>query len=186
MKIEKNSKVIFHYTIKDVDGSLLGNSNEDGPASYVHGYNLLLPKLEDALQGKEPGQKFDVSIEPHEGYGEHVDDLVFEVEKKIFHSDEDLVVGMEFQDANSGQSVRVVELRGDKVLVDANHPFAGKPLVFSVTVDSVEKANDAEIQEIQQMIAHHSHGCGCGCGCGDDDCEHDDECGCGGCHGGCC
>lgn len=182
MKIEKNAKVVFNYTIKDSAGMVLGASSDYDPASYIHGYNLLLPKLEDALNGKEAGDTFDVAVSPEEGYGEHMEDLVIEVDKAIFHADGELAVGMEFQDEHSGNVVRVVELRGDKVLVDANHPFAGKDLLFSVKVENVDKAEAAELEELQQMLAHHSHGCSCGCG--DEDCG-EDSCGCDCCSGGC-
>lgn len=187
MKIENNSKVVFDYTIKDGAGNILGSSQTEEPATYIHGYNLLLPKLEETLAGRKAGESFEIEIAKSESYGEHLEDLVFEVDKEIFHSDETLKVGMEFQDEHSGGCVRIVEMRGDKVLVDANHPFAGKDLFFSVTVKNVEKASAAEIDEIQQMIAHHSHSCGCGCDCGDGcdcddetDCTCGDECGC--CH----
>lgn len=192
MKIENNSKVVFDYTIKGADGAILGSSSSDEPATYIHGFGLLLPKLEKTLVGKKAGESFELHIPKSEAYGEHIEDLVFEVDKGIFNYEETLEVGMEFQDEYSGNFVRIAEVRGDKVLVDANHPFAGKDLFFDVCIKNVEKASDAEIKEIQKMLMQqHSCGCGCSCddgSCGDDDCNcesycDDNDCSCG---SGCC
>lgn len=173
MKIEKNSNVQFHYVIKTADGTVLGSSKDDAnePASYIHGYRLLLPALEDAFTGHEAGDIFDVAVSKDEGFGDYSNDLVFELEADVFQSDKALEVGMEFADEHSGNSLRILELRGDKVLVDANHPFAGKDLVFSVTIEDVNQASDAQIAELMHMLSEHAHGCSCGC--------HDDNCDCG-------
>lgn len=178
MKIDNNAQVQFKYTIKDIDGTILASSDDNEPATYIHGYSLILPKLEESLTGRSAGDTFDVTVSKDEGYGDRLDELVFEVDKAIFHAAEELQVGMEFQDEYSGNTVKIVELRGDKVLVDANHPYAGRDLVFSVTVDDVKPASDEDIKAIQKMIEEHSHDCSCGChdGCGD-------ECHCG---DGCC
>lgn len=178
MKIEKNSNVQFHYTISDTSGNFLSSSDEDGVASYICGYNLILPKLEEALVGHEKGEAFDVPISKNDAFGDRNDELIFEVDANIFHSDSPLEVGQEFTDDYSGNTVRVIELRGEKILVDANHPFAGKDLVFSVKIEDVSKATDEQISEL--MRALNSHSCGCGCG------DHEHDFGCDSCGGGCC
>ena len=176
MKIEQNTQVEFSYTISDATGAVLARSEENDHATYIHGYGLILPKLETALAGKSAGETFTVFVPKDEGYGEYEKELVFEVDKSIFHTD-NLTVGMEFEDERSGNSVKVLELRDDKVLVDANHPYAGKDLTFEIKVEKVEASKDEDINALQEMLSQRSHGCGCGC--------HEDSCGCHGADGGC-
>lgn len=186
MKIEKDTSVKFNYVIKNSNGEVLASSTDDGEdsASYIHGYTLILPKLEEALEGHKEGDTFDVLIKKEDAFGDRSDELIFEVEKDVFHSDTPLEVGMEFSDEHSGHTVRIAELRNDKVLVDANHPFAGLDLTFSVTVGELRKASEEEIEELMRMLSTHSHSCGCGCHDSgvSDSCACGDGCGdCGAC-----
>lgn len=163
MKITNKARVQFKYTIKSSEGEILSSSEQNGPAVYIHGYKLILPKLEESLEGLKAGEKIKVEIPMSEGFGERQDDLIFEVDAKIFHSDEDLEVGTEFEDQHSGNVVKILELRGEKVLVDANHAFAGKDLVFEIEIEKVELATNKEIEQIQE-IQKYAHSCSCGCG----------------------
>jgi FKBP-type peptidyl-prolyl cis-trans isomerase SlyD len=116
----------------------------------------IIPGLEAALVGKSVGDKFNVSIEPAQAYGEIDPEMVQVVSKRMFE-DMELEVGMQFHaDVSHGSGIiTVTEIDGDDVTVDGNHPLAGETLIFDVEVIDVRPATADE-------LAHgHVHGAGC-------------------------
>ena len=174
MSITKNSYVTIEYTLKDEAGEVLDSSSEMGPLEYVQGLGMIISGLETAMMGKKAGDEFSVDVEPKDAYGEYDDSLVFTVDRKQFPPEVKVEVGMEFETEGShGGAVRVIDIAGDKIKIDANHPLAGEKLHFDIKVLSTRMATD---EEIGQFFSHS-----CSCGCGD---EGDGaSCGCGGCSG---
>src|ERR1700733_14270989 len=89
VKIQPNAFVSLDYTLHDADGELLDSSDAEGegeghPIDYVHGYGMLVPGLEAALVGLETGDEREIVVSAEEGYGEHDEDLVLEVERSEF------------------------------------------------------------------------------------------------------
>ncbi len=175
MKIERDTTVNVEYTLKNKNGDILDSSQAMGPLEYIHGYGMIIPGLERALEGKEEGESFKKEVPPSEAYGEVVDDLIMETNRSQFPEGLELKTGMEFE-AGNGQTTRVAVIKkidGDNITVDMNHPLAGETLYFDVKVISVKKTSEEELQALVQSM---SHSCGCGdtgsCGCG----------GCSGCH----
>ena len=134
MPIEKNQVVLFHYSVRDEQGNEVENSRGGKPNAYLHGHGNIVPGLENALTGKTIGDKFDVSVQPAEGYGEHYAELVQQVPREAFEGVEHLEPGMQFQ-ADTGAGPRlftITEVNGETVTVDGNHPLAGQDLVFDI------------------------------------------------------
>ncbi|MBA5762717.1 peptidylprolyl isomerase [Vibrio sp. 404] len=175
MKIEKNVVVSLAYQVKLEDGAVVDQSTVEAPLDYLHGNNNLISGLEAALEGKVAGDKFDVTIAPEDGYGEHSDELVQRVPANVFHGVEQIEVGMRFlADTDQGPiPVEVTEVDGDEVVVDGNHMLAGHTLTFVVEVVAVREAT---AEEIEHGHVHQAGGC-----CGGHDHDHDHE---GGCCGG--
>jgi FKBP-type peptidyl-prolyl cis-trans isomerase SlyD len=110
--------------------------------SYVHGgYGQLFDKLEQALEGKQPGESLQVQLEPEEAFGEYDAELL-RVEPASRYGD-GLSVGMEVEEDE--QIYRVTEVAGGSVVLDANHPLAGMALRFSVVVLDVRAATQEEL-----------------------------------------
>ena len=86
MQISKNSAVEFHYTLSEA-GEQIESSVNDAPLSYIHGSEGMLPGLEKALEDKSAGDKFSVTLEPSESYGERVDDLIQRIPLKHLQGD---------------------------------------------------------------------------------------------------
>ena len=150
--IQPNARVVLEYTLKDDKGAVLDSSDaEDGePIVYVHGYGMLVPGLEAALVGLEVGSVKDVKVSPDEGFGERDEELVLEIDRGDFPDPKKVVVGDEVvAESPDGDEVpmRVVEVKTDTVVVDANHPLAGVTLRYSVVVKEVAAASDEEIAE---------------------------------------
>lgn len=186
MTVEKDKYVSIHYTLKNDEGTVIDSSVGKEPLGYVQGRGYLLPKLEEQIDGKNPGDKFHAVLEPIDGYGEKREDLISEVPRSNFETDMPISIGMAFQAMTAGGPiiVRVVKVEDDKVTVDGNHELAGVRLNFDVEIVEVRDATEDELNP--------SRGCGGGCGgcgggCGGD-CGGDGECGCGsdgGCGGNC-
>ena len=176
MKIQPNAFVSLDYTLHDDDGELLDESSGEGgqPIDYVHGYGMLVPGLEAARIGLEMGDERESVVTAEEGYGEHDEDLVLEVERSEFPDPAKVVPGDEFlAESPDGDDVpmRVVEVKGDSVVVDANHPLAGLALHYKVKVLVVRSATEEELETAARELAEaeeHEHGPDC-------DHDHDDE-----------
>ena len=147
MHIEKNRVVTFNYTLRDEQGAVLDSSSGRGALSYLHGKGNIIPGLEQALAGKSAGDKLDVTVAPEQGYGARDERLVQIVARAKFGEVANLAPGMQVR-ANGPQGPRMVTIARvdrDFVTVDANHPLAGRTLVFSLEVADVRKATHEEI-----------------------------------------
>lgn len=157
MQVADNMAVSIHYTLTNNDGDVIDSSIDNEALVYLHGQGAIISGLERALAGKRAGDKFDVRIEAEDAYGEFMDDRVQVIPRTLFDGINDIEVGMMFNaDVSSGPGiVTVVEVNGDEITIDGNHPLAGVPLFFAVEVMDVRPATDEE-------IAHgHIHGEAC-------------------------
>lgn|SRR5574344_1032150 len=182
MTITKDKMVAINYTLKDDEGKMIDTSIGNEPLSYLHGNGYLLPKLEEALEGKNVGDKFSIAIAAKDGYGEYDEKLVVDVPRNQFDTSVPIEAGMQFQaDTPVGpQIVTVVKVTTETVTINGNHELAGKNLNFDVEVMEVRDATEEELKQ--------KEGCGCGGECGNcgGDCEEEGGCEGGGCNGGCC
>ena len=157
MTVENDKYVSIHYVLKNDEGAVLDSSTEK-TLDYVHGRGYLLPKLEEQLAGKNPGDKFNVVLEPKDGYGEYRKELVTDVDRSSFEDGVPIEVGMAFQamTASGPQIVRVTKISDDKITVDANHELAGTRLHFEIEIADVRNATEEEL---------NPPSCGCGGNC---------------------
>ncbi|HKP60389.1 MAG TPA: peptidylprolyl isomerase [Polyangiales bacterium] len=161
MEIANNTAVWLQYTLRDDAGEVLDASEHDEPLVYIHGQGDIVPGLEKALQGKSVGSKFKVSVSPEEGYGVREEAKVQKVPRGAFEDDADLEPGMQFQAQGPDgiDIVTVLEVSGDDVTIDANHPLAGKQLHFEIEVVEVRVATEEELEHghVHGPDGHHHH-----------------------------
>ncbi|QRX82539.1 peptidylprolyl isomerase [Glaciimonas sp. PAMC28666] len=166
MKIAKNTVVTVDYKLSDAQGNLIEESSQ--PMVYLHGgYEGTLPKIEEALDGKEVGYHIELQVEPDDAFGEYDSNLVkIEARNRL---PTPLEVGMQFEGTPDGEDddeqalvFTVTDIADDKVVLDGNHPLAGIALRFDLTVGDVREATDEEIVH-QHVHGAHGHG------------HHDDE-----------
>lgn len=154
MQIVKNSVVTLTYSLSDSQGNLLEESKE--PISYLHGgYDNIFPLVEEKLHGKQPGESLTLCLAPEDAFGEYDASLV-RVEPRSVFPVADIRVGMQFEGGAEGSDemilYTVTDVTEDTVVVDGNHPLAGRTLQFSCTITDVRPATEEE-------IAHgHVHG----------------------------
>lgn len=159
-----------HVTIRYALFEDASSNGPDAPAeepitvSYVHGYGQVLPAIERALEGKGPGNHLSVLADPEDAFGPHDEDGIFEIEKDGLEGASDLTVGEEVVASGPEGEIflRVIEVRDETLLVDTNHPLAGKRVRFEVDVLEVRPATDEEIEEAQAELDAHDDACGCG------------------------
>jgi len=156
MKIVKNTVVSLAYKLSDAQGNLIEESDE--PMVYLHGgYDGTFPKIEEALDGQEPGFATQIQLEPTDAFGEYDPELVKIETRGRFP--EPLEVGMQFEgtpeegdDDLDALIYTVTDVAEDKVVLDGNHPLAGMALRFDLTVADVREATPEEIEH------EHAHG----------------------------
>ena len=156
-KVSSGKVVGFSYELKNNKGETLEKS--DQPLEYLQGNNNIIPGLEKEMEGLSVGDKKSVVVDPKEGYGEYDKDLRFEVPRKNFPAEVEIVAGMEFQtETEDGPMiVKVTEVRPDVVVVDGNHPLAGQKLHFDVEITSVRAATEQEISHGHVHHGGHNH-----------------------------
>lgn len=151
MQVAADTVVSIDYTLTDDDGEVIDTSEGREPLAYLHGHGNIIPGLEKALEGKNEGDELQVKVEPDEGYGPHRQELVQNVSMEAFAGIDKVEPGMKFN-AESAQGplvVKVTEINGDQVTIDANHELAGQPLNFDVTVRDVREASQQELEQGQ-------------------------------------
>ena len=156
MKVERGRIVRLHYTLRDETGTTIESSRPDAPLDYLHGSGQLIRGLERQIEGASPGHAATITVAPKDGYGEHDSRGVIRADRSTFPDEMDLSPGVEVQaeTPDGPLSFVVVALEGDEVVLDANHPMAGKTLTFDVEILDVRAATPEE-------IAHgHVHGPG--------------------------
>ena len=146
MNIAKNTIATIHFTVCSSDGTQIDTSRNSEPMVFLQGSHLLIQGLEDELEGKTVGDKFIMDITPALAYGERHEELVQSVPKTMFE-DMDLNVGMTFRASTDDgeQSVIIIDITEEEVVVDGNHPLSGLTLNFDVEVLEVREATEEEI-----------------------------------------
>lgn len=153
--VSEGKVVVFHYTLTNETGEQIETSKDKQPLPYLHGANNIVPGLEKEMEGKEPGDSFEATIPPAEGYGQREEPGPQKVDRGEFPEDVELYEGMQFTgEAEGGQLIPlwITDIEGDQISVDHNHPLAGETLNFEVEIVDVRNATDEEIEH------GHAHG----------------------------
>src|SRR5712691_7612787 len=139
--VTEGKNVSLEYTLTLDDKSVVESNVGKQPLTYTHGTRQIIPGLEKALEGLAVGDTKEVTVTPSDGYGEQDPNALQEVQKKLIPPDA-LVVGARLQGkAPDGHTVypRVAEIKDDTVVLDFNHPLAGKTLHFDVKILDVQQ-----------------------------------------------
>ena len=138
--IANGKKVTFDYTLK-VDGKVIDSSQQHGSLVYTQGEGKIIPGLSRQLEGLRAGDEKEIVVTPQEGYGA-VDPKAFkEVPREQLPKDAKLKVGTQLQAKTPDGHILVVtvsKLNKDTVLLNFNHPLAGKELHFQVKILSIQ------------------------------------------------
>jgi len=128
-------QVRVNYIGRFANGSIFDSSEGREPLEFVVGAEQVISGFDKAVIGLKPGESCQVVIPPADGYGDHVPEMVAEVERHLIPNNEQLVLGSMLEvSLENGQSleVQVVEISDEAVVLDGNHPLAGKDLHFEI------------------------------------------------------
>jgi FKBP-type peptidyl-prolyl cis-trans isomerase SlyD len=180
LAIASDTVVTLSYALFDGKGEVVDHGDDPSePVTYVHGYAQIVPGIERQIEGLRAGDKRSFTIASDEAFGDRDEEAVFEVDKADFPNPGSVEIGDEFTaEGEDGDMIpmRVVEIRPDGFLVDANHPLAGQTLRVDVAVAAVRAASEDEIARAQAALETAlSGGCGCGHEHGHDDHDHADH-----------
>ncbi len=147
-KVGKNVVVSLQYRLRIDDGTLVEESEQDDPLMYLHGHDNIIPGLERALEGMRVGEKQAVIVEPEDGYGDYDPEDIGELKRSDFPPNVPPTVGMIVpiidDEGNEGEA-EVVEVDGDTVVLDFNHPLAGERLHFEIEITGLRDATSEEL-----------------------------------------
>lgn len=147
--------ISFHYTLSDKAGKVQDTSRGGDPLTFLQGSGQIIPGLETALINLEKGSKKDITVPYAEAYGPYDQALIYEVPRNKFPN-EQIQIGDRFQVGKDEhyQVVTVIEISTERVVLDANHPLAGKDLTFAVEMMDIRPATPEELSH------GHAHGAG--------------------------
>ncbi len=194
-EMNKYVAVAYRLYIKDQAGKreMVEEATHKQPFQFVSGLGMTLDDFEAQIVGLQKDDKFDFELTPAQAYGEYEQERVITVPRSTFEIDgrldkqyiyEGAIVPL--QNADGARFNGLIAKIGDaEVVVNLNHPLAGKTLIFVGEVVDIRDATKEEITATLKMLTGEG-GCGCGCeecgGCDEHHHDHGDHCSCGHCH----
>ena len=147
--------ISFHYILTDKTGKIQDTSRGGEPLTFLQGSGQIIPGLENVLLNLKTGDKKEIAVPYAEAYGPYDQTLIQEVPRDKFPNEE-IQIGDRFQIGKDEhyQVVTVIEVSKDRVILDANHPLAGKDLNFSIEMTDVRPAT------LDELNHGHVHGHG--------------------------
>jgi peptidylprolyl isomerase len=141
MQAKRGDTVQVHYRGTLDDGTEFDSSEGGEPISFKIGSGQVIPGFENAIEGMTPGDKKKERFEPADAYGDHREELLFEVGRDQMPEGDEIEVGdmlqVGFPDG-SNAAVTVTAIEKESVTLDANHPLAGKPLTFELELVKID------------------------------------------------
>ena len=147
IQVTVNSTVKVHYTGKLADGEVFDTSDGKEPIEFTLGQGQLIPGFEKGLIDMKLNEKKTITVAKEEAYGDVNKDLIQEVKKTELPQDMTPEVGMGLVSKSpDGQEMNlmVVEVKEESIVIDGNHPLAGKDLVFDLEVIEIKEATVTE------------------------------------------
>lgn len=147
-RIGPGMEVTLHFSVLLADGTLMDSTREGPPATFVFGDGNLMPGFEHSIRGLKAGDRRSVSLTPEKAFGLWREENQQYIDRTLFAREMALEPGLvvSFADHSGAELPGVVKaLEGDRILVDFNHPLAGRELLFEVDVLRVRDANNEQV-----------------------------------------
>lgn len=142
--VKSGDKIKVHYHGKLVSGETFDSSADREPLAFEVGSGAVIKGFDEGVTGMAVGEKKTIQIPFMEAYGAHNAEMVIDMPKDRFPADMEVTIGMPLH-MNDGQGrqfqVTVTEIKETTVLLDANHPLAGKDLIFDLELVAIEGAS---------------------------------------------
>jgi FKBP-type peptidyl-prolyl cis-trans isomerase SlyD len=161
VKVNEHSFVTIDYVIRLREGQTFPQDGVPESISFCLGHGVMPPALEAAMVGMAVDEHKRVQLKPEEAYGEVDEELITEVDRSDFEAETDLRPGLVFEtmdEENHPVYFVVTEVKSDTVVIDFNHPLAGKEVEIDFTIKEAREATSADLKS-------------CAC-CGDSESQH--------------
>jgi len=145
--VKENDTVKVHYTGKLADGQVFDSSEGKEPIEFTLGQGQLIPGFEKGLIDMKLNEKKTINIPKDEAYGDSREDLIQEVQKSELPEEIKPEVGMGLvSKSQDGREMNLVvaEVKEESIVVDGNHPLAGKDLIFDLEVVEIKETETKE------------------------------------------
>ncbi|APG64721.1 peptidylprolyl isomerase [Tenacibaculum todarodis] len=145
-QVKANSTVVVHYTGKLEDGQIFDTSEGKEPAEFVLGEGRLIPGFENGLIDMKLSEKKTITILKADAYGDVVKEMIQEIKKTDLPQDMEPQVGMGLVSKGpDGQEINlmIAEVKEDTIVIDGNHPLAGRDLIFDLEVVEIKETATA-------------------------------------------
>ena len=149
-------------------GDPFDSSEDAGPLKFQIGANSVMPGFEKGVLGMTVGETKEVSLTPEEAYGPKKEELIHTVSRSMWKKEQEIkpgvIVGLTIEKDGENHQVPalVTKIENDQVTVDFNHPLAGQPLTYKITLDSIEEPPEQESQAPTSLNTCSPSGCqGC-------------------------
>jgi FKBP-type peptidyl-prolyl cis-trans isomerase 2 len=150
--VQEGDKVVIVFEAKLETGEIVLKTDDERPLEVVVGTGEIPQLLEKIILNMQGGETKTVTLQPAEAFGPRIDDLVIDLPKEGFGQDAKLDVGckVSMTSPNGKTFIGIIQgLKENEITVDFNHPLAGKNLVFTVTVVSVEKNCNPPLNKVE-------------------------------------
>jgi peptidylprolyl isomerase len=140
--INEGDKVKIKYEAKLENGEECFPTNKENTIELTVGEGKIFSSIENGLKDMKTGESKTITIEPNEAFGPYLDNLVIDAPRSSFNADTDLSIGMRIKIDTPTDKVyyaTIIKMTDSAITLDLNHPLAGKKLLFTVTVISVDK-----------------------------------------------
>jgi FKBP-type peptidyl-prolyl cis-trans isomerase 2 len=146
-KVGERMVVKLSYQLKLADGTVYDSSDPQSPLEFIYGAGMVVPGLETGLKGLKTGDKKTITVKAADAYGDRDETAVQTVPRSQFPEDMELKADMPLTaQTEQGMLYAIVkEVREKEVVMDFNHPLAGKDLTFDIQIVNVRRATQDEI-----------------------------------------
>ena len=154
------NRVQVHYKGSAEEGVVFDTTPEDQPLEFIIGDSKILPAFSEAVIGMQAGDGKTIQLTAEQAYGEVLEEMIITVNRSELPSGRDLAVGQSVQarDADGHQhDFIIMSIEGSKIVLDGNHPLAGKELHFDVKVVSLREATQEEMEHGHVHSGDHHH-----------------------------
>lgn len=164
-EIKAGDTISVNYTGRFEDGTVFDSSEAKKPLKFTVGAGQLIQGFDEAVVGMKLGEKKTINLPPEEAYGVHQDGMVIDIPKAQIPEDMKVEVGMRLHlrdpEGNPVPAV-VTEITDEVVKMDANHPMAGKTLVFDIEIAETGLETEVELESCEDNSGggHKCTGCG--------------------------
>ena len=154
-QVKEGDVISLHYTGSLDDGTVFDTSEQGAPLSFTVGAGEVIPGFDEGVRGMEVGETREINLSPEQAYGDYHEDLVRVVPRNAFPPNVIPAIGLGFElELPSGQTlpVRIIDIEGEEVTLDANHLLAGETLNFNVRLVSIDASAAEEGRLIEGRL----------------------------------